>query len=108
MKPKIKISLEVRIPGQAINRFDVDSNMRLVALATASGNVLIYDLAKAVENERLIAKKKIQMGVETQNVYTYLEQVGLNEFDNECPLSNGVNILDGIDNMTNLSSKGFL
>jgi hypothetical protein len=33
--------------------------MRLVALATASGNVLIYDLAKAVENERLLAKKKI-------------------------------------------------
>jgi hypothetical protein len=46
--------------------------MQKVALATAGGSCLLYDLAKALENEALIAKKRIEMGVEPATVYTYL------------------------------------
>jgi len=63
--------------------------MRLVAFATSGGNVLLYDLAKAVENERLISRKKVQMGVEAQTVYTYLEQVQAQDFDDEIALATG-------------------
>ena len=80
---KIKISLELRVPGHKITRFDVDNNMRIVALATAGGNLLMYDLAKALENETLISKKKLQMGVEDELVYTYLKQAVPEEFDRE-------------------------
>ena len=69
---QIKISLEIRIPGHKITRFDIDSHMQKVALATAGGSCLLYDLAKALENEALIARKRLEMGVENSVVYTYL------------------------------------
>lgn len=50
-----------------------------VVLGTSSGNIYIYDLAVAVENERVLCKKRIDMGVEEDLVYTYLQRVHINE-----------------------------
>jgi hypothetical protein len=48
--------------------------MTTIILATSNGNVLLYDLPKAFENERELAKRRLDMGVEENLVYTYLEQ----------------------------------
>ena len=47
--------------------------MNTLAIGTINGNVYLYDLPKALENERIIAKKKIQMGVEEDLVIEFLE-----------------------------------
>lgn len=49
--------------------------MNSLLLGTGSGHVYIYDLPKALENERVLNKKKIEMGVEDELVYTYLQPV---------------------------------
>jgi hypothetical protein len=49
--------------------------MSTLILATSNGNIFIYDLPKAFENERVLNKKKLQMGVEDELVNTYLEIV---------------------------------
>jgi hypothetical protein len=56
---KALIKLNLRIPNEAIKTFDVDYNMNTVLLSTSTGNVYLYDLPKALENERIISKKKI-------------------------------------------------
>ena len=49
--------------------------MSTVILATANGNVFLYDLPKSYENDRVLSKKKLDMGVEDELVYTYLERI---------------------------------
>ena len=81
---KIQCKLNIRIPNERINVFDIDFNMNTLLISTINGHLYVYDLPKALENERVLAKKKIQMGVEDDLVYTYLEPVnnleGIEEF----------------------------
>jgi hypothetical protein len=70
---RMKMKLNIRIPHEAIKNFDVDYNMTTVLLATTNGNVFLYDLPKAFENESAISKKKVQMGMDHELVYTYLD-----------------------------------
>ena len=72
---KIKIKINIRIPNESIKNFDVDYNMNTVLLATVNGNVYMYDLPKALENERIINKKRLDMGVEEELVFTFMEKV---------------------------------
>ncbi len=53
--------------------------MTTLILGTSQGNVFVYDLGKALENEKLITKKKIAMGVEKELVITTLEKVNIKE-----------------------------
>jgi hypothetical protein len=73
------VKLNIRIPHEQIKHFDVDIHMSQVVLGTSGGNVYIYDLSRAMENERILAKKKLDLGVEEDLVYTYLERVHQNE-----------------------------
>jgi hypothetical protein len=67
---KITVKLNLRIPHEQIKCFDIDQNMTTLVLGTSAGNVFVYDLAKALENEKIISKKKIAMGVEHDLVIT--------------------------------------
>jgi hypothetical protein len=49
--------------------------MNTVLLGTNNGNLYMYDLPKALENERFINKKRLDMGVEEELVFTFLERV---------------------------------
>lgn len=49
--------------------------MNIIVLLTSNGHAYLYDLPKALENERIIQKKKLDMGLEDDIVYTYLERV---------------------------------
>jgi hypothetical protein len=51
----IVMKLNIRIPHEQIKTFDIDQNMSTLVLGTNAGNVYIYDLPKALENERLLA-----------------------------------------------------
>ena len=53
--------------------------MQNLVFGTNAGSVYIYDLPKALENERLLNKKKLEMGVEEELVLTFLERATLNE-----------------------------
>jgi hypothetical protein len=55
--------------------------MNQLILGTSGGNVYMYDLPKALENERLLTNKKLEMGVEDDLVYTYLPRIHINEFN---------------------------
>lgn len=72
---KFKIKLNIRIPNEAIKNFDVDFNMSSVILGTKCGKMYLFDLPKAFENERILAKKRLEIGVEDKLVYSYLERV---------------------------------
>ena len=48
------VKLNIRIPHDQVKTFDIDQNMTTLVLGTSAGNVFIYDLAKALENERVI------------------------------------------------------
>lgn len=54
--------------------------MTTLIIGTNTGNVYIYDLPKALENERIISKKRKEMGVEEDLIYTYLDRLHINEF----------------------------
>ncbi len=69
---RLRGKLSIRIPNESIRNFDLDFNMHTLILATTGGHVYVYDLPKALENERVIAKKKVQMGVEEELVVTFL------------------------------------
>ena len=73
----------MRVPGHKISRFDIDTHMQKVALATSGGSLLLYDLAKALENESLITKKRLDMSVNAATMLTYLTLVSPEEFDRE-------------------------
>ena len=49
--------------------------MTSLILGTNQGNIYIYDLPKALENERVINNKKVEMGVEEDLVFTHLNKV---------------------------------
>ena len=51
---KVFVKLNIRIPNESIKNFDVDYNMNTVILATSNGNAYLYDLPKALENERIL------------------------------------------------------
>lgn len=74
MNPKVFVKLNIRIPNETIKNFDADFNMNTLILTTSNGNAYLYDLPKALENERVIQKKKIDMGLESELVITYLEK----------------------------------
>ena len=74
------MKLNIRIPHESIKTFDIEpQSMNTVVLGTTGGNVYVYDLPRALENERVISKGKIDLGVEEDLVYTYLERVHINE-----------------------------
>ena len=73
---KIKVKINIRIPNESVKNFDIDSNMNTVLLATGNGNLYMYDLPKALENERVINKKRLDMGVEENLVFTFMERTG--------------------------------
>ena len=50
--------------------------MNTLLLCTTNGNLYLYDLPKALENERIITKRRLDMGVEEELVFTFLERVG--------------------------------
>lgn len=72
---KIKMKINIRIPNESVKNFDVDSNMNSVLLCTSNGNLYMYDLPKALESERIINKKRLDMGVEEELVFTFMERV---------------------------------
>ena len=49
--------------------------MNALALCATNGNVLLYNLPTAIKNDQNLAKKRTQMGIEKELVYTYLEKV---------------------------------
>ena len=51
---KVFVKLNIRIPNESIKNFDIDYNMNTVILATSNGNAYLYDLPRALENERII------------------------------------------------------
>lgn len=46
--------------------------MHTLLLGTSGGNVYVYDLPKALENERILRRSKLSLGVEEDLVYSYL------------------------------------
>ena len=54
--------------------------MNSLLMGSTNGHVYLYDLPKALENERILNKKKLEMGVEDYLVYTYLESVKCLDF----------------------------
>ena len=72
---RLKIALEIRIPGAHIGQFSVDRPMNTLALATTTGNTFLYNLPLALKNEQSLASQKIKMGVEKDIVHTYLHKV---------------------------------
>lgn len=70
---RLLVKLNIRIPNESIQTYDIDYNMTTVLIGTTNGNVFLYDLHKALENERVLSQKKIQMGVEEALVFTYLQ-----------------------------------
>ena len=71
---RFKVKLNIRIPNEAIKNFDVDFNMTTLILSTNSGKIYLYDLPKAFENERVLSKRRTEIGVDSNLVYTYLER----------------------------------
>jgi len=53
--------------------------MTSLVLGTSAGNVFVYDLAKALENERVLAKRRMEMGVEEELVVTRLQRATMKE-----------------------------
>jgi hypothetical protein len=54
--------------------------MNTIILGTLNGNIYVYDMPKALENERILNKRKLEMGVEDELVFTYLERANQAEF----------------------------
>jgi hypothetical protein len=61
---RLFVKLNIRIANEAIKKYDIDFNMNTVALTTTTGKIYIFNLQKAIENERILAKKKMDLGVE--------------------------------------------
>ena len=73
------MKLNIRIPHEQVKTFDIDLGMQTLVLGTNGGNVYVYELAKAIDNERVLAKKRIEMGVEEELVITRLQKASLKE-----------------------------
>ena len=64
------------MPGALIKRFSVDHPMNALALTATNGNVFLYNLPVAIQNEQNLIKKRRQMGItELDVLYTYLVAV---------------------------------
>jgi hypothetical protein len=74
-----QVKLHLRIPHEPIKTFDIDQALTSLLLGTTAGNVFVYDLAKALENERVLAKRRVEMGVEEGLVVTRLQRASLKE-----------------------------
>ena len=74
-----QVKLHLRIPHEPIKTFDVDQALTSLVLGTTAGNVFVYDLAKALENERVLAKRRVEMGVEEGLVVTRLQRATMKE-----------------------------
>jgi hypothetical protein len=74
-----QVKLHLRIPHEPIKTFDIDQSLTSLLLGTTAGNVFVYDLAKALENERVLAKRRVEMGVEEGLVVTRLQRASLKE-----------------------------
>ena len=48
---KLQLALEIRIPAAQIKRFTVDQPMNALALTASNGNVFLYNLPMAIQNE---------------------------------------------------------
>ena len=77
--PLPQVKLHLRIPHEPIKTFDVDQALTSLVLGTTAGNVYVYDLAKALENERVLAKRRVEMGVEEGLVVTRLQRATMKE-----------------------------
>ena len=73
------MKLNLRIPHEQVKTFDIDLGMSMLVMGTTAGNVYVYDLAKAIENERVLARKRIEMGVEEDLVITKLQKATMKE-----------------------------
>lgn len=69
------MKLNIRIPNESIKNFDIDYNMTTVILSTNCGKIYLYGIPKAFENETILSKKKIELGVDKKLVHTYLERI---------------------------------
>jgi hypothetical protein len=69
------VKLNIRIPSESIRNFDVDFNMTTVLLGNKCGKLYLFDLPKALENERILARRRLEIGVEDKLVHTYLEKM---------------------------------
>ena len=49
--------------------------MNALALTATNGNVFLYNLPAAILNDQNLARKRQQMGLEKELVYTYLVAV---------------------------------
>jgi hypothetical protein len=76
---QVTAKLLVRIPNEQVTTFAIDDTMSQLVLGTAQGHVYVYDLPTALENERLIARKKLDMGVEEDLVFVHFPRVHVNE-----------------------------
>jgi hypothetical protein len=74
-----QVKLHLRIPHEPIKTFDVDQSLTSLLLGTTAGNVFVYDLAKALENERVLAKRRVEMGVEEALIVTRLQRATMKE-----------------------------
>ena len=74
-----QVKLHLRIPHEPIKTFDVDQSLTSLVLGTTAGNVFVYDLAKALENERVLAKRRVEMGVEEALIVTRLQRATMKE-----------------------------
>ena len=78
-KLSVPVKLNIRIPHEQIKTFDVDQGMTTLVLGTNSGNIYVYDLPKALENERILANKRLDMGVEEELVVNKLQKANFKE-----------------------------
>jgi hypothetical protein len=53
--------------------------MTTALLGTSNGNVYMYDIPKAFENERFLAKKRLDNGIEVNLVKTFLVKANEDE-----------------------------
>jgi hypothetical protein len=74
-----QVKLHLRIPHEPIKTFDIDQALTSLVLGTTAGNVFVYDLAKALENERVLAKRRVEMGVEEALIVTRLQRATMKE-----------------------------
>ena len=74
-----QVKLHLRIPHEPIKTFDIDQSLTSLLLGTTAGNVFVYDLAKALENERVLAKRSVEMGVEEALIVTRLQRATMKE-----------------------------
>jgi hypothetical protein len=72
----LKVKLNIRIPNESITNYDIDYNMTTILFSTNNSKVYLFDLPKAIENEKILSKRRLEIGVDKKLVYTYLTRLG--------------------------------